>query len=145
MTTLRILCSKPGRWRGGIKHTADRTWYEGELTPEQVAAIENDPVFTVVPVAQDAVPNTQGGADGAGGSVADAAGAEPPGTAGDDPDGPADQRAAGSSGSADDGGETAPSEAGKGEGAAAAAASKPATTTIVTDTARAPRIRRKKA
>lgn len=47
MTHLRIRSARPGLWRAGIQHPAVQILPAGDLTPEQRALIEAEPLLTV--------------------------------------------------------------------------------------------------
>ena len=47
---LLIVCSRPGFRRAGLEHPHVKIWEQGELTPEQISELQQEPLITVVEI-----------------------------------------------------------------------------------------------
>lgn len=53
MSKIQIICSSPGMLRNGVAHPPSAIYEMSAWTDKQLQAFEDDPAFTVLPVADD--------------------------------------------------------------------------------------------
>ncbi|MQT14392.1 hypothetical protein [Segnochrobactrum spirostomi] len=50
MSTIRILCARPGLRRAGVAHAADHTWPVDRWSADELAMLRAEPLITVIEI-----------------------------------------------------------------------------------------------